>query len=117
MGKSAKHKDAFLVELGKRVREQRNLSGYTQEKLAEKADLSAQMISTTERGTKEIKIENLYKLSRVLHISMDYLVSGQDPTKDYLEQDNSMEELSEEERKDLNTIIEVFLRMRKRDRN
>lgn len=63
MGKSTKHKDEFLVELGKRVREQRNLSGYTQEKLAEKADLSAQMISTTERATKEIKIENLYKLS------------------------------------------------------
>lgn len=36
MGKSSKHKDTFLVELGKRVREQRNLSGFTQEKLAEK---------------------------------------------------------------------------------
>jgi len=117
MGKSAKHIDEFLVELGKRVREQRKLSGYTQEKLAEKADLSAQMISTTERATKEIKVENLYKLSRVLHISMDYLVSGQDPAKDYLAQDYSVEELSEEDRKDLNTIIEVFLRMRKRDRN
>lgn len=75
------------------------------------------MISTTERGTKEIKIENLYKLSRVLHISMDYLVSGQDHSKDYFAQDYSVEELSEEDRKDLDTIIEVFLRKRKRDRN
>ena len=117
MGKRTKHKDEFLVELGKRIREQRKLSGFTQEELAKKADLSAQMISTTERATKEIKIENLYKLSRVLHISTDYLLSGQDPTKDYLAQDNSVEELSEEERKDLNTIIEVFLRVCKRDRN
>lgn len=80
MGKSTKHKDEFLVELGKRIRSQRDLLGLTQEKLAEKAELSTQTISTAERGTKAIKIENWYKLSRALYTSTDFLLSGLDLT-------------------------------------
>ena len=39
--------------------------------------MSVQAISTAERGTKAIRPENLLKISRILGVSADYLLSGE----------------------------------------
>lgn len=67
----------FYIEMGKRIvacRKQKNIS---QEYLAEQTGLSVQAVSTAERGTKAMRPENLLKISRILGVSADYLLSGE----------------------------------------
>lgn len=68
---------ALLTGVGQRIAKQRKSLGYAQEQLAELMDVSIQMISNLERGKKAIRIDNLLKLSRILHISTDYILTGQ----------------------------------------
>ncbi|MCI6360597.1 MAG: helix-turn-helix domain-containing protein [Eubacterium coprostanoligenes] len=67
----------FNSEMGKRIIRRRKQLGLSQEQLAEIADVSPQMISTAERGSKSILSENLYKISKALDVSADYLLSGE----------------------------------------
>ena len=67
----------FNGEIGKRIIKRRKQLGLSQEQLAELADVSPQMISTAERGSKSILSENLYKISKALNVSADYLLSGE----------------------------------------
>lgn len=67
----------FNGEMGKRIIKRRKQLGLSQEQLAELADVSPQMISTAERGSKSILSENLYKISKALNVSADYLLSGE----------------------------------------
>ena len=67
----------MLKEMGKRISARRQALHLTQEQVAERMDVSIQMISNLEQGKKAIRPENLLKLSRVLEISADYILSGQ----------------------------------------
>ncbi len=67
-----------LKEVGRRIYQSRISLGMTQEKLAEMMDVSIQMISNLERGNKEIKISNLVKLSSILGVSTDYILTGRE---------------------------------------
>lgn len=73
-----------LKEIGFRICNRRKQLGFTQEQIAEQMDVSIQMVSNLERGNKAIRIENLVKLSRILHISTDYILTGA-----YTEQDQN----------------------------
>ena len=66
-----------LREIGKRISDRRKSLGYTQEQLAEMMDVSIQMISNLERGNKAIKIDNLLKVSKLLQVSTDYILTGE----------------------------------------
>lgn len=66
----------FLKEMGKRVSIRRKSLNLTQETLAEKMNVSIQMISNLELGKKAIRPENLAKLCGILNISADYLLTG-----------------------------------------
>lgn len=65
-----------LLEIGKRISIERKRNNITQEQLAEKMNVSIQMISNLERGNKAIKISNLLKLSQILGVSTDYILTG-----------------------------------------
>ena len=65
-----------LKEIGTRIAKLRKQKGLTQEYLAEKMDVSIQMISNLECGKKAIRPENLAKVCRVLDISADYILTG-----------------------------------------
>lgn len=67
----------FNSEMGKRIIKRRKQLGLSQEQLAEMAEVSPQMISTAERGSKSILSENLYNISKALGVSADYLLSGE----------------------------------------
>ena len=66
----------LLNAVGNRIAKRRIEMNLTQEELAEKADTSVGVISSAERGTKSIRIENLIKLSEALDVSTDYLLKG-----------------------------------------
>jgi y4mF family transcriptional regulator len=52
--------------LGETVRVRRKKAGLTQEKLAEKADLSTIFISRVERGKESPSVDSLVKIARAL---------------------------------------------------
>ena len=66
----------FLKEMGQRIMTRRKSLRLTQEELAEKIDVSTQMISNLELGKKAIRPENLAEVCRVLDISADYILTG-----------------------------------------
>ncbi len=66
----------LLRDIGKRIHSRRKELHITQERLAEKMEVSVQMISNLEQGKKAIRPENLVKLCNVLDISADYILMG-----------------------------------------
>ena len=66
----------FLREMGSRISARRRLMRLTQEELAEKINVSTQMISNLETGKKAIRPENLLKICVALDVSADYLLTG-----------------------------------------
>lgn len=68
----------FLKEMGNRIYRRRKDLRLTQEELAEKINVSTQMISNLETGKKAIRPENLSRISNALDISTDYILTGRD---------------------------------------
>jgi transcriptional regulator with XRE-family HTH domain len=60
--------------LGRMVKRQRDVSGLSQEALAEKADLHRTYIGQVERGETNISLLNLVKLARALRVRVRDLV-------------------------------------------
>lgn len=63
--------------LGYKLKILRQNKKLTQEKLAEKADLSQQHISRIENGIVEPKCQTIFKLTYALDISVDTLIENQ----------------------------------------
>lgn len=68
----------FLKKMGNRISVRRRALGLTQEDLAERIDVSTQMISNLETGKKAIRPENLLKICNALDVSADFLLTGSD---------------------------------------
>ena len=98
-----------LVEIGKRIQMRRKQQGMTQEQLADKMDVSIQMVSNLERGNKSIRIENLIKLSEILNISTDYILTGKETTEDMQTLTEQMASLSQKERKMMKLLMDFCL--------
>ena len=67
---------SILTQIGARIAERRRQMSLTQENVAEMMEVSVQMISNLERGNKAIRIDNLIRLSQVLNVSTDYILTG-----------------------------------------
>jgi len=63
-------------ELGQRVATRRRIINLTQEKLAEKAEISTGHVQNIERGLTKCSLEALMRIGRVLDVNPDYLISG-----------------------------------------
>jgi len=68
--------EKLLKEIGVRINTRRKELGLTQEELAERMEVSIQMISNVELGKKAIRPENLVKLCSALNVSADYILRG-----------------------------------------
>ena len=95
-----------LSENLKKIRKDNNLS---QEQLAELADVSPQMISTAERGNKSILSENLYKISKALNVSADYLLSGEITESSFSELYNRVLKTPAEMQEKIFQVIDILL--------
>jgi transcriptional regulator with XRE-family HTH domain len=62
--------------LADNLRMYRKLSGYSQEKLAEKADLHPVYISTLERGVKTVSVDALARIAKALNVQVVDLCKG-----------------------------------------
>ena len=98
-----------LCEIGKRIQFCRKRMGYTQEKLAESMNVSIQMISNMERGNKAIRIDNLVKLSRILEVSTDYILTGKQSSDDTKSISLKFSRLSDSDKAAVSALIDHFL--------
>ncbi len=89
--------DKMLKDMGQRIVARRKELGYTQEQIAEMMDVSIQMISNLERGNKAIRIDNLVKLSEILRVSTDYILTGKRTVTEQQVLLDKMKALSEED--------------------
>jgi transcriptional regulator with XRE-family HTH domain len=64
------------VDMGRRIRKQRQELNYTQETLAERVNVSTSFIGHVERGTRKASLETLVSVANALNVSVDYLLSG-----------------------------------------
>lgn len=62
------------MDFGERVRELRLRRGWTQERLAEEAELNAVQVSHIERGANEPKLTTIIRLARALGVKAGKLV-------------------------------------------
>lgn len=60
--------------LGKRIRMARKANGISQEQLGELCSISTAHIGHIERGTRIPSLETLFKISSVLHVTVDSLL-------------------------------------------
>ena len=66
----------ITIELGKRIKELRINFGLSQEKFALKINMDRTYYATVESGKRNISIQNLYKISKGLNISLAELLKG-----------------------------------------
>lgn len=66
----------YLSAFGKRLAQIRKERGYTQERLAEKADISSLSLSFIEQGRRWPRIATLHKIAICLDVSIDDLFKG-----------------------------------------
>ena len=105
--------DMYLAEIGERISKRRKSMGLTQEQLAEKMDVSIQMISNLERGVKAIRIDNLVKLSKVLNVTTDYILVGYQTSGDTDTLSQQIKQLSHENRDLIELIVSYYLQTKK----
>lgn len=99
----------LLKTLGRRICLRRKALGLTQEQVAERMNVSVQMISNLELGNKAIRPENLVKISTVLQVSTDYLLFGHSTASSETDLSEKMARLTREQRAAVMQIIDLFL--------
>jgi len=71
-------RDRTLVAFGRNVARIRTERGYSQDKLAERADLDRTFVSGIERGVRNPGIKTVLRVARALNVSVAELCKGVD---------------------------------------
>ena len=71
-------RDSVLVRLGLNIRKRRETLDFSQEALAEKADLDQTYISGIENGKRNPGIKNVARIAKALKVSTSELCKGVD---------------------------------------
>jgi len=100
------NKNIDYHSLGTKIKRKREELSLTQEKLAEKCDISSSFLYHIEAGTRVLSVETLYKIANALNVSFDYLLL--DTTMD---SDNflvSISEVIKDKQPNYNTFCKVM---------
>jgi len=98
------------LNIGVRIRKQRELLGYTREELSEKIGVSPKFCAYIETGAKGMSVETLCKLSKELMISTDYILFGKVNSEVDEEVANLLSVCDDEKMPHLKQIIRTFKR-------
>ncbi len=99
----------ILVEIGKRLYEQRKKMGLTQEETADLLVISATFYGAIERGRKRLSIERMILVYRRMGLDPTYLLTGELPRKGEL--DEVFRKCPKEKRETLERILEDIGRL------
>ena len=100
--------DITNSDIGGRIREIREIKGYTREKLAEYAEISANFLWEIESGRKSIGVLNLAKLALALDVSTDYLIFGTQQSRANETVNAVLSALPDELKGNFEKMVEVF---------
>lgn len=78
------------MNIGKRLKDARIESGYTQEQIAEQLDVSRQTISSWENGRTFPDIVSVVSLSDIYDVSLDVLIKGDEKMLEHLEESTNI---------------------------
>jgi transcriptional regulator with XRE-family HTH domain len=73
------YKDRGLSQFGHNVARIRNERGFSQDKLAEKADLDRTYVSGIERGVRNPGIKTVIRIAKALNVNVGELCKGVEP--------------------------------------
>lgn len=98
--------------IGERIKKARLKNNYTQEKLAEKIDVSVAFLSRIERGSSHINLKRLSQICTILGVSEGEILNGTSSTSTgYLNEDfkNLLESCPAEKQKLIYNIAKVIV--------
>ena len=101
------------VAIGARLREARNISGITQERLAEKTGVNATYISDIERGAKFPSLTLFIKIVDALGASSDFIIRGEiEAGKNCVYDDitKKLENLTPKQRAGVADLIDAYIK-------
>ena len=78
------------MNIGRRLKDARIESGYTQEQVAEQLDVSRQTISSWENGRTFPDIVSVVSLSDIYDVSLDVLIKGDEKMLEHLEESTNI---------------------------
>ena len=99
--------------VGKRIKEVRLKSGFTQQALAQKACVSNVYLGEIERGVKMPSLNSFIKIVQALDVSADYILRGElnsGKTYAYDELIEQLQRLTPAQRKTAEDILDGYLR-------
>lgn len=70
-----------LEAMGRRIRRQRETLHMSRAEVADLLNVSSKFVGDIEYGSKGVSIHTLYKLSQILNLTTDYIVSGENVIK------------------------------------
>ena len=100
------------VELGAKIREVRKECGYTQEKLAEMADIGTMYLGEIERGEKMPSLKIFIQLIESMNVSADYILRNElSSGKEYVfdEITKRLDKLTPKQRKAARDILDAYI--------
>ena len=97
------------VDIGNRIRQLRGEYGYTQEQLAEYAEISVDFVGLIETGRSSMSLKNLAKIALALNVTTDYLIFGTTPYKENARINTLLSTVPDKKRKQVEKLIALFL--------
>jgi len=101
------------VELGSKIRQARKAKGYSQEQLAELAEIAPNYLGEVERGQKMPRMDVFVRIIKALDVSADYILRDELPSgKEFVYDDvtRKMDKLDPKQRKIICDIIDVYVK-------
>lgn len=106
----------FNEQLGFRISKLREKRKLTREKLGELANISDRFIYDIETGQKGMSAETLYKLSKALNVTSDYLLFGIENSNNFNSIIGILSKLDEHNKESIEKIIiEIYKMLSKSD--
>ena len=97
------------INVGKRIRKQREFLGYTREVFAEKIDVTPKFCSDIELGVKGMSISTLCKISSILSLSVDFILFGKIIDVDESPIYEMIKQCPDDKKEFLEEIIKLYL--------
>ncbi|HBG49839.1 MAG TPA: transcriptional regulator [Cyanobacteria bacterium UBA9971] len=68
------NKEEFIIKLGQKIKKEREKQGFSQQKMAEKSDMSMHYLGCIERAEQNITVAKLFDISNALGIDISELL-------------------------------------------
>ena len=95
-------------EVGERIRELRESKGYSRELFAELVEISSKFLYDLEKGNKRCSAQVLYRIAKVLSVSVEYLMTGENAVqRETMELIYVLEKIEPNKKRQIKELLEL----------